>query len=193
MLGAVALSIYHDGAYYVPGGLYQVAERLKASAEADGAIVLLGRKNGPLVRQTADGFLLEDRRGRLLLADAVIGALPLEAVQQFVNSVLESVCRPHIQAASRFVAMGDLHLLMQLSPETIIQDDQAFRQIHDPMLPSGHAFITLSRSGRSQPGTNRMSEIALCPVIFRFAGSHATTVRNMTGKLKPCRKRSKRF
>ena len=145
LLGAVALSIYHDGAYYVPGGLFQVAERLKASAEADGATVLLGRKITS-VRQTADGFLLEDRRGRLLLADTVIGAVPIEAMQQLVGPSLRSVLRRTYKRQMNLSQWATFTYYAAI-PETIIKDEQAFRQIHDPILPSGHAFISLSQAG----------------------------------------------
>lgn len=145
LLGAVALSIYHDGAYYVPGGLYQVAERLKTSAEQDGATILLGRKITS-VRQTADGFLLEDRRGRLLLADEVIGALPIEAMQELVGPSLQSTLRRTYKRQAALSQWATFTYYAAL-PETIIQDDLAFRQIHDPILPSGHAFISLSQAG----------------------------------------------
>jgi len=174
LLGAVALSIYHDGAYYVPGGLYQVAERLKASAEADGATVLLGRKITS-VRQTADGFLLEDRRGRLLLADAVIGALPLEAVQQFVSPSLKPVLRRTYKRQAGLSQWATFTYYAAI-PETIIQDDQAFRQIHDPMLPSGHAFISLSRTGdlnRAPIGCRTLTMSCHIP-IGRFARDDRT-------------------
>lgn len=169
LLGAVALSIYHDGAYYVPGGLYQVAERLKASAEADGATVLLGRKITS-VRKTADGFLLEDRRGRLLIADAVIGALPLEAVQQLVSPSLKPVLRRTYKRQAGLSQWATFTYYAAI-PETIIQDDQAFRQIHDPMLPSGHAFISLSRPGdlnRAPIGCRTLTMSCHIP-IGRFA------------------------
>ncbi len=145
LLGAVALSIYHDGAYYVPGGLYQVAERLKAAAEADGATVLLGRKITS-VRQTADGFLLEDRRGRLLLADAVIGAMPIEAMQKLVEPSLRLALGRTYKRQADLTQWATFTYYAAI-PETIIQEDYAFRQIHDPLLPSGHAFISLSRTG----------------------------------------------
>ncbi|MCK2157797.1 NAD(P)/FAD-dependent oxidoreductase [Exiguobacterium sp. 17-1] len=145
LLGAVALSIYHDGAYYVPGGLYRIAERLKAAAETDGATVLLGRKITS-VRQTADGFLLEDRRGRLLLADAVIGAVPIEAMQQLVGPSLQPVLRRTYKRQADLTQWATFTYYAAI-PETIIQDDHAFRQIHNPILPSGHAFISLSRTG----------------------------------------------
>ncbi|ASI34985.1 FAD-dependent oxidoreductase [Exiguobacterium sp. N4-1P] len=167
LLGAVALSIYHDGAYYVPGGLYRVAEILKESAEHDGATMLLGRKITS-VKQTADGFLLEDRRGRLVLADVVIGALPLEAMQRLVSPpLLRTLKRTY--ARQRKLAQWATFTYYAAFPEKLVTSDSAFRQIHDERLPSGHAFLSLSRSGdikRAPEGVRTLTMSCHVPIGY---------------------------
>ena len=143
LLGAVALSIYHEGAYYVPGGLYRLAEQLKETAEASGATCLLGRKVTS-IRKTPDGFLIEDRRGRLTLADAVICAVPLEGIREVVSSDIRRTLRRTYQRQEKLQQWATFTYYAAI-PESIILSDEAFRQVHDPSLPSGHAFISLSR------------------------------------------------
>ncbi|AFS70152.1 phytoene desaturase family protein [Exiguobacterium antarcticum] len=186
LLGAVALSIYHDGAYYVPGGLYKVAEQLKASAERDGATVLLGRKIVS-IRQTGDGFLLEDRRGRLILADEVIGALPIEAMHQLVGSSLQPALRRTYKRQAVLSQWATFTYYAAI-PETIVEDGTAFRQVHDPILPSGHAFISLSQAGdldRAPDGYRTLTMSCHVP-IDRFArddqGQYDDQVETMQGK-----------
>lgn len=144
LLGAVTLSIYHEGAYYVPGGLYRLAEQLKETAEANGATCLLGRKITS-VRKTADGFLIEDRRGRLTIADDVVCAVPLEGIQKVVSQDIRRVLRKTYRRQEKLRQWATFTYYAAI-PESIIVSDEAFRQVHDPTLPSGHAFISLSRS-----------------------------------------------
>ncbi|WP_214847934.1 NAD(P)/FAD-dependent oxidoreductase [Exiguobacterium sp. s193] len=167
LLGAVALSIYHEGAYYVPGGLYKVAEVLKDAAEQDGATVLLGRKITS-IKQTADGFILEDRRGRFILADAVIGALPLEAVQRIVSPSLERILKRNYTRQEKLSQWATFTYYAAF-PEHLVAQDVAFRQIHDRRLPSGHAFISLSRQGdtnRAPDGVRTLTMSCHVPIGF---------------------------
>ncbi|KOP28763.1 FAD-dependent oxidoreductase [Exiguobacterium sp. BMC-KP] len=144
LLGAVALSIYHEGAYYVPGGLYRLAEQLKETAEENGAACLLGRKVTS-IRKTPDGFLIEDRRGRLMIADDVICAVPLEGIREVVSTDMQQTLQRTYRRQEKLQQWATFTYYAAI-PESIIVSDEAFRQVHDPSLPSGHAFISLSRS-----------------------------------------------
>ncbi len=62
LLAAVALSIYHEGAFYVDGGLYTLAHALERSIRQADGTTLLGRQIVK-IEQVADGWLLTDRRG----------------------------------------------------------------------------------------------------------------------------------
>ena len=84
LLAAVALSIYHEGAFYVDGGLYTLAHALERSIRQADGTTLLGRQIVK-IEQVADGWLLTDRRGRLDLVDVVVSAIPLEATAQLVT------------------------------------------------------------------------------------------------------------
>lgn len=84
LLGAVALSVYHEGAYYVEGGLYQLAHALERAVRAFGDETKLGR-NVQSIEQVTDGWLITDRRGRLELVDVIVSAIPIERTSELLR------------------------------------------------------------------------------------------------------------
>lgn len=142
LLAAVALSIYHEGAFYVDGGLYTLAHALERSIQRDGGKTLLGRQIVK-VEQVADGWLLTDRRGRLDLVDVIVSAIPLEATAQLLSG------DPSVQFSKQYARhlkrsqWGTFSLYVTL-PEAVCSGRPLFQQVYSDGLPSGHAFISMS-------------------------------------------------
>lgn len=57
LMAATALDIYHEGAYYVEGGLYRVAETLAESVQENGGLLKKNRRIMS-IKKTAAGPLL---------------------------------------------------------------------------------------------------------------------------------------
>ena len=145
LLAAVALSIYHEGAFYVEGGLYQLAHALERALRRDGGTALLGR-HITSIEPVSDGWLLTDRRGRLDIVDTVVSAIPLEATSQLLTGKdAKSFKRQYRRHLSRS-QWGTFSLYITL-PEHVCLNRPLFQQVYTEHLPSGHAFLSMSAGG----------------------------------------------
>ncbi|WP_404282941.1 phytoene desaturase family protein [Exiguobacterium aurantiacum] len=147
LLAAVALSIYHEGAFYIDGGLYTLAHALERSIQKDGGQTLLGRQIVKLER-VADGWLLTDRRGRLDLVDVVVSAIPLEATAQLLSGDTSRQFSKQYGRHLKRSQWGTFSLYVTL-PEAICMNRPLFQQVYSDDLPSGHAFISMSAADDS--------------------------------------------
>ncbi|WP_214791448.1 MULTISPECIES: NAD(P)/FAD-dependent oxidoreductase [unclassified Exiguobacterium] len=147
LLAAVALSIYHEGAFYVDGGLYTLAHALERSIQKDGGQTLLGRQIVKLER-VADGWLLTDRLGRLDLVDVVVSAIPLEATAQLLSGDTSRQFSKQYGGHLKRSQWGTFSLYVTL-PEAICMNRPLFQQVYSDDLPSGHAFISMSAADDS--------------------------------------------
>lgn len=147
LLAAVALSIYHEGAFYVEGGLYTLAHALDRSIRAAGGKTLLGRQIVK-VERVSDGWLLTDRRGRLDLVDVVVAAIPLEATKRLLNGADEQRFTRQYRRQLKQSQWGTFSLYVTL-PESVCTNKPLFQQVYTNDLPSGHAFISMSAANDS--------------------------------------------
>ncbi|MGE9214528.1 phytoene desaturase family protein [Exiguobacterium aurantiacum] len=147
LLAAVALSIYHEGAYYVDGGLYTLGHALERSIRQNGGTTLLGRQIVKVERM-ADGWLLTDRRGRLDLVDVVVSAIPLEATAQLVTGQAARQFQRQYGRQLERTQWGTFSLYITL-PEAVCTGRPLFQQVYSDDLPSGHAFISMSAADDS--------------------------------------------
>lgn len=145
LLASVALSIYHEGAFYVEGGLYTLAHALERSIPQSGGMTLLGRQITKIERVT-DGWLLTDRRGRLEIVDVVVAAIPLEATHGLLSGVDERQFAGQYRRQLKQEQWGTFSLYVTL-PEIVCTDRPLFQQVYTDDLPSGHAFISMSAAG----------------------------------------------
>ncbi|TCI69884.1 FAD-dependent oxidoreductase [Exiguobacterium sp. SH0S7] len=142
LLATVALSIYHEGAFYVEGGLYTLAHALERSIRHSGGTTLLGRQIMRIER-VADGWLLTDRRGRLEIVDVVVAAIPLEATHRLLSGADERRFAGQYRRQLKQSQWGTFSLYVTL-PERVCLDRPLFQQVYTDDLPSGHAFISMS-------------------------------------------------
>lgn len=147
LLAAVALSIYHEGAFYVDGGLYTLAHALERSIRKNGGETLLGRQIVK-VERTADGWLLTDRRGRLELVDVIVSAIPIEATARLLSGYPSRQFEKQYGRHVKRTQWGTFSLYVTL-PEAVCVDRPLFQQVYSDELPSGHAFISMSAADDS--------------------------------------------
>jgi len=142
LLGAVALSVYHEGAYYVEGGLYRLAHALERATQKFGGETHVGREIRQVTR-TPDGWLLTDRRKRLDLVDAVVCAIPLEATARLLTGREARSFKRRYATKLKRTQWGAFSLYVTL-PETVCAGRPLFQQVYHASLPTGHAFISMS-------------------------------------------------
>lgn len=142
VLAAVALSIYHEGAYYVDGGLYQLAHALERAVTKYGGETRLGREIRT-VERIADGWLLTDRRGRMDIVDTVVSAIPLEGTVNLLSGEVERSFRRQYHRFLQREQWGTFSLYIVL-PEAVCDGKPLFQQIYHEALPTGHAFVSMS-------------------------------------------------
>lgn len=142
LLGAVALSVYHEGAYYVEGGLYQLAHALERATRKYGGVTRLGR-DVKKVERIADGWLISDRRGRMEIVDVVVSAVPLEATANLLSGEEQKRFYDQYRRHLKQSQWGTFSLYVVL-PESACTNQPLFQQIYHDLLPMGHAFISMS-------------------------------------------------
>lgn len=142
LLASVALSIYHEGAFYVEGGLYTLAHALERSIRRSGGTTHLGRQITKIER-VADEWLLTDRRGRLELVDIVVSAIPIETTHRLLSGADEQRFARQYRRQLKQGQWGTFSLYVTL-PENVCTNKPLFQQVYSADLPSGHAFISMS-------------------------------------------------
>ena len=84
LIGCLALDIYHEGAFYVNGGLYKVAEALQKSIKANGGKTTLGRKVVKIERDN-DEWIVHDHRGNRYRASDVVCNAPIQSLKSLLH------------------------------------------------------------------------------------------------------------
>jgi protoporphyrinogen oxidase len=84
LIGCLALDIYHEGAFYMNGGLYKVAEALQKSIKASGGKTTVGRKVVKIKRDN-DGGIVHDHRGNHYRASDVVCNAPVQSLKSLLH------------------------------------------------------------------------------------------------------------
>lgn len=148
LLAAVALDIYHEGAYYVPGGLYRFSDIMGESLKENGG-TLKKRRTVTQLAQNENGWIATDHRGNSYEADAVIvnapiqllpGMLPPELARKLKKPLLEGAGSETWTTLTLYIAVDSSKLSYPLPP---------FRQISTggSMAEGAHFFMSASLPG----------------------------------------------
>lgn len=138
LMAATALDIYHEGAYYVEGGLYRVAETLAESIHENGGVL---KKNRRIVSMKKNsGWTAVDQRSNEYHAEHIVFN---GAIQQ-LPSLVNGLSGRHRKLAGRPTWVT--HTLYLLLDEALIPDSfPLFGQISsDSMSEGSHLFMSLS-------------------------------------------------
>ncbi|AZB41664.1 FAD-dependent oxidoreductase [Bacillus sp. FJAT-42376] len=148
IMGAYALTIYHEGAFYIEGGLNQLAEVLRNDAYKNGA-VLSKRTWIQSISQNAEGlFEAVDQKGKVWTARHFISTLPVQNLLEVLDEPLKEKIgnRYGKKAASR--QWGTMTMYMAVKEEAIPKGSPLFQQVllddKGKMTEGDHLFLSLS-------------------------------------------------
>ncbi|MCP8970714.1 FAD-dependent oxidoreductase [Ectobacillus ponti] len=149
LLGCLALDIYHEGAFYVQGGLYTVAELLQGSIAAAGGTTTLGRRVTE-VAGSGKGWQVRDHRGNTYKADHVVCNVPIAALPQLLPQELYDKLPRRLRNKTELPQWGAFTLYMSLEESVVPEDAPLFQQVllseEGEMAEGEHLFLSLSHS-----------------------------------------------
>ncbi|MHC8522234.1 hypothetical protein ACPJHQ_14550 [Rossellomorea sp. H39__3] len=159
LLGCLALDMYHQGAFYVDGGLYRMAEELANSAEVSGALLKRGKRVENICKKQ-DRWQVEDHRGNQYEGSHVIFSAPIEALLPLMHEESRDVIQRVVERKRSDRSWGTMTLYFVLDEGKLPDGLTLFQQIctGSGMSEGEHLFLSLSSRKdrlRSRPGSGR--------------------------------------
>jgi len=150
IIGAFALSIYHEGAFYVNGGLYELSHLLTDFIKHNGGKLFKKAKVVNIKKQEKQ-FELTDIRNRAWLADQVVCNLPVPNLINLLEPNLEKHLSSRYHTKKQEIHWGTMTLYLALKEDVISDQTPLFQQIlqgEEHSLSEGHhLFLSLSKKG----------------------------------------------
>lgn len=148
LLAAVALDIYHEGAYYVPGGLYRFAELMGASLAENGG-TLKKRRTIEKLTPFGDGWVATDHRGNTYEATDVILNVPIQQLTKLLSPDLVAKLKMPLRDGIAGETWTTLTLYLAVDSSLLPEPLPAFRQIStsEGLAEGGHFFMSASLPG----------------------------------------------
>ncbi|WP_422122280.1 phytoene desaturase family protein [Planococcus sp. X10-3] len=148
LLSAVALDIYHEGAYYVPGGLYRFAEIMGESIKENGG-VLKKRRTVVNLSHYEKGWIAIDHRGNSYEADAVIVNAPIHLLPGMLSEELAGQLKKPLLKGAKSETWTTLTLYIAVDSSKLARPLPPFRQISTGggMAEGAHFFMSASLPG----------------------------------------------
>ncbi|WP_226675049.1 FAD-dependent oxidoreductase [Rossellomorea aquimaris] len=149
LLGCLALDIYHEGAFYLEGGLYQIAHNLVNAAESVGVNASLGRKVVDIDRDDQDHqWVVSDHRGNEYRAKHVICNVPVQALESLFPSNYGAKLKNYLKGKDLEAVWGTMSLYILLKEEVLPDDLPLFSQVctiqNENMTEGDHLFLSWS-------------------------------------------------
>ncbi|MDX8289157.1 NAD(P)/FAD-dependent oxidoreductase [Metabacillus indicus] len=148
ILGAYALTVYHDGAFYVNGGLYQIAEHLAAFAKDRGA-VLKKRSWVKSIHKENGRYRVTDQKNKTYDADYIICNLPLPGFISLLSADLIMQLSKAYRKKQPLQQWGTMTLYLTVKEEVIPENFPLFHQVMDndsgDMTEGHHLFLSVSK------------------------------------------------
>lgn len=148
LLAAVALDIYHEGAYYVPGGLYRFAELMGDSLKDNGGVLKKRRTLEKLERQ-GEQWIATDHRGNVYEATDVILNVPIQQLPQILAPELVAKLKFPLRDGIAGETWTTMTLYLAIDSTKLQEALPPFRQIStgDGLDAGGHFFMSSSVPG----------------------------------------------
>lgn len=147
LLSAVALDIYHEGAYYVPGGLYRFAEVMAQSIKENG-----GHVKKPRTVQTLDHrnglWYATDQRGNSYEADGVVFNAPIQLLPELLPVSMHHQLKRPLREGIDTPTWTTLTLYLAVDTAKLDAPLPEFRQLSsgEAMDEGHHFFMSASRA-----------------------------------------------
>lgn len=148
LLAAVALDIYHEGAYYIPGGLYRFSELMGDSLKENGGMLKKHRTLKKLERQ-GELWIATDHRGNVYEASDVILNVPIQQLPKILAPELVSKLKASLRDGIAGETWTTLTLYLAVDSSKLKESLPPFRQIStgDGLAEGGHFFMSSSVPG----------------------------------------------
>lgn len=145
LLAATALDIYHEGAFYVPGGLYRFAE-IMADSLIENNGVLKKRRTAIKLEKSENGWHAIDHRGTGYEADAIIVNAPIQTLPQMLSPELIKQLKKPLAEGMYSETWTTLTLYIAVDRSKLDGPLPLFRQIStgDGLAEGGHFFMSAS-------------------------------------------------
>ncbi|ADH99538.1 phytoene desaturase family protein [Salisediminibacterium selenitireducens] len=148
LMGAAALNVYHEGSFYIEGGLYEQAEAYIQFIKEHGGKVLKPRRVREVLKH-GEEWLIKDHRGNEYNADHVVLNTGLGQLKGLLSSDVYQELPDRVKSRTNYRMQWGAFTQYFAVEETCIPDNAAsFYQIMvDPNLPAkedNHFFVSLS-------------------------------------------------
>lgn len=145
LLAATALDIYHEGAFYVPGGLYRFAE-VMADSLIENKGVLKKRRTVVKLEKSESGWHAVDHRGNGYEADAVVVNAPIQRLPDMLSPALIKQLKKPLVEGIHSETWTTLTLYIAIDRSKISAPLPLFRQIStgDGLSEGAHFFMSAS-------------------------------------------------
>ncbi|MHA7139253.1 FAD-dependent oxidoreductase [Rossellomorea arthrocnemi] len=147
LMGCLALDIYHEGAFYLEGGLFQIAHSLVRASESFGVSATLGRK---VIEIKRDGneWKVVDHRGDDYRANHVICNVPVQNLEKLFPPNYMKILKNYGKGKDNGAMWGTMSLYMLLREESLPGSLPFFQQICTSpagnMTEGDQLFLSLS-------------------------------------------------
>ncbi|WLR52946.1 FAD-dependent oxidoreductase [Bacillus tianshenii] len=147
VLACYALDIYHQGAFYVEGGLYRVAEELKDAVMRDGGKVYKRREVVHLERQHSK-WHVTDKRGHIEEADHVVCNVPVQALSTLLREEDYQQLSNRYKRKANVPQWGTFTVYAAVNEKVVPNNMPVFQQVmltEDGSMSEGdHLFVSIS-------------------------------------------------
>ncbi|MFZ3588729.1 phytoene desaturase family protein [Bacillus sp. DJP31] len=150
VLSAIALDIYHRGAFYIEGGLFDIAEKLVDSIKTSGGAVV---KNSRVVslQKNEKKWRVMDHKKKIWEADHVICNLPIQAFTKLLDDHTVSKLPQSFHKKKTKQQWGAFTIYMGLHEEYLPSNPPLFQQViqttNGRLTEGEHIFLSLSKLG----------------------------------------------
>lgn len=162
ILGALALDIYHQGACYVHGGLFRLAEQLKKSIISNGGFPLLRMKIVSIKRKN-NKWVVEDHKGKIRTCKHLVVNLPIHQLSSLMDPTLYEKLSKKLRDKAKIPQWGTFTLYLAVDDKVIPEEFPLFQQIlnsEKDMSEGNHIFVSTSKKGdelRAPVGTRTIT------------------------------------
>lgn len=148
LFSCIALDIYHQGAYYVPGGLYQFGEWLADAIKRDGGIVKKLRRVVQLEKM-GEGWRVMDHRGNSYEAESIVYNGDPRNLEKMLDAKLYEQLPNKLKKMKENLTWGTYSLYIALDTTKLQAPLRPFQQISHgakgEMDEGRHFFVSSSK------------------------------------------------
>jgi len=148
LFSCIALDIYHQGAFYVEGGLYRFGEALASSVRSAGGVIKKPR-TVTKIRRKGGGWLVEDHRGNHYEADAVVFNGDPRQLANLLESDQWKQLPKTLRDMPKKETWGTYSLYIAIDSKKLQEPLQPFQQIshgtNGEMDEGWHFFVSASK------------------------------------------------